>query len=79
MRKIYQIANEIRKDWKRPNYAAIPYLDAMSSLEKINEMYYCDSASSVVSYFLANASSWRGPVAKRIKNELKELLKDAKG
>jgi hypothetical protein len=37
-----------------------------------------DSARSVVLYFLSNASSWRGDVAKRVKAELKAHLKGAK-
>ena len=34
-----------------------------------------DSADSIVGYFLANASTWRGPEARRIKAELKGMLK----
>lgn len=74
-RPIYEIALDIRKDWKKVNYAAKPYLDAMNQLDKITDMYMFDSAKSVVAYFLSNASSWRGPVAKTIKAELKSMLK----
>jgi hypothetical protein len=74
-RPIYRIAAEIMREWKNPNYAAIPYLEAMVSIGDINEMYYSDTAKSVVLYFLANASTWRGPVARRIKAELKEMVK----
>lgn len=70
-RSIYEIAKEIRRDWKNVNYAARPYLDAMSSLVSLDSHYGADSAQSVVAYFLANAQTWRGPVAKRIKAELK--------
>ena len=75
MRPLYEIAREIRKDWKKVNYAAKPYLDAMASLGSINEKYYYDSGNSVVLYFLANASSWRGETAKRIKAELRGMTK----
>ena len=74
-RSIYEIAKEISKNWKNVNYAAKPYLDAMYSLEKITDTYYYDSGSSVVAYFLANASSWRGETAKRVKKELNDMLK----
>ena len=60
MRPLHEIAREIRKDWKKINYAAAPYLDAMSSLGSINDKYHYDSGKSVVLYFLSNASSWRG-------------------
>ena len=49
------------------------------SLEKITDNYYLDSAESVVRYFLANAGTWRGEVARRIKAELKEMLKNVEG
>jgi hypothetical protein len=75
-RPLYQIASEIRKDWgSKVNYAAKPYLDAMASLDSINDRYIMDSGRSVVAYFLSNASSWRGETAKRIKAELNAMLK----
>lgn len=77
-RPIYEIAREIRSDWKNVNYAAKPYLDAMRDLTCIRDNYYLDSGYSVVAYFLANASSWRGDNARRIKAELKDILKAAK-
>lgn len=69
------IAAEIRRDWKNVNYAAKPYLEAMASLSDIRDNYYHDTGKSVVLYFLANAGSWRGDVARRIKAELKEMSK----
>lgn len=74
-RPIYTIAREIRRDWGNVNYAAKPYLEAMSSLDSIDDNYGQDSGRSVVAYFLSNASSWKGPKAKEIKLELKSLLK----
>ena len=73
MRKLYQIAADIGTNWKNVSPYAEPYLDAMSELETINDNYYLDSARSVVLYFLSNASGFRGPDAKRIKAELKEM------
>ena len=75
MRALSAIARDIRADWKPVNYAAKPYLDAMSGLDSINDKYMFDSGRSVVLYFLANASSWRGDKARAIKAELKALLK----
>ena len=57
MRKISEIASEIKMDWKKVNFAARPYLDAMLSLESIEDKYYFDDARSIVTYFLCNASS----------------------
>lgn len=74
-RPIYQIADEIRNDWRPVNYAAKPYLDAMSSLDKITDKYGMDSGRSIVAYFLANASQWKGETAKAVKLELKAMLK----
>ena len=75
MRPIYEIAREIRKDWKNVSPYAAPYLNAMSCLDSINDNYVFDSGRSVVAYFLANAGSWRGETAKRIKAELKAMSK----
>lgn len=74
-RPIFEIASEIRKDWKKPYFGAVPYLEAMETITTINEDYYADSAKSVVLYFLANAQTWRGEVARRVKAELKEMVK----
>jgi hypothetical protein len=71
---IYLIANEIRREWKNVNYAAQPYLSAMLLLNSIKDTYGYDSASSVIRYFLSNASGFRGEKAKELKNELKSLL-----
>ena len=78
-RSLQVIAFEIRKDWKNPYFGAKPYIEAMCCLEKITDNYYHDSAESVVRYFLANAGKWRGEVARRIKAELKEMLKNVEG
>lgn len=76
MRLIKDIAWDINKEWKNVNYAAKPYLEAMSELEFINDSYYNDTANYIILYFLSNASSFRGERAKLLKLELKQLLKD---
>lgn len=77
-RPLSEIAREIDSTWPNVNYAARPYLDAMHACHDINGTYYNDSAKSVVLYFLSNASTWRGEDAKRIKAELKAMIKAAK-
>lgn len=74
MQSISTIAREISRDWKNVNYAAKPYLEAMRSLDSVNDSYYQDSAKSVVSYFLANASGYRGDTAKAHKAALKAIV-----
>ena len=74
-RSLYVIAREIRNDWKKVNYAAEPYLGAMQDLGCPGENYFLYSGESIVRYFLANATTWRGEKAKVIKLELKEMLK----
>lgn len=74
-RPICTIAKEIREDWKNVYFAAKPYLDAMASLNSINDDYYLDSGRSVVAHFLSNAKIWKGDVARRVKLELKGMLK----
>lgn len=75
VRPIYEIAREIAQDWKPVNYAAAPYLGAMYSIYSIRDSYGADNAESVVLYFLSNAGTWRGETAKRIKAELKTMLR----
>lgn len=80
-RSLSVIARDIRTHWVKKdgtpnvNYAAKPYLDAMASLHSVNDMYGYDSAKSIVLYFLGNARAFTGPEAKRIKAELKSLIK----
>jgi len=75
MRPIYEIAYEIRRDWKKPYFGAAPYLDAMCSLNSVTDNYMYDSGKSIVLYFLSNANTWRGDTAKRVKAELKAMVK----
>jgi hypothetical protein len=73
LRSISAIARDIRSDWKKVNYAAKPYLDAMLTLNYNGDTYGYDTAESIVRYFLCNASSYRGEKAKALKAELKTL------
>jgi len=73
-RSLSSIAREIRADWTRPNYAAVPYLRALSCLDSIHGAYGLDSGRDIVARFLSNAGSWRGETARRIKAELRAIL-----
>ena len=72
-RPIYTIASEIIQDWKKPYFGAVPYLAAMQALNRIDDNYGYDDARSVIAYFMANATTWRGAKAREIKAELKAL------
>lgn len=72
-RSLARIAAEITQHWPKPYFGAVPYLDAMRTLHSIEDNYVYDSGRSIVLYFLANAGTWRGEHARRIKAELKAL------
>jgi hypothetical protein len=74
-RPLYEIANDIKRDWQNVNFGAVSYLRAMESLDKITDNFMFDSGKSIVMYFLSNATGWRGDTARRIKKELKDMLK----
>lgn len=74
MKTISTIAREISREWKNVNYAAKPYLQAMYSLDTVNDNYGYDNARSIVSYFLCNASGYRGEAAKAHKAALKVIV-----
>ena len=73
-RTLSEISREIRQNWKPVHPAAKPYLEAMgvvASTDK-NYPYGAETASDLVTYFLSNASQWKGEVARKVKKELKE-------
>lgn len=78
VRPLHEIAKEIRKDWPvawNEEHPAGAYLIPMSTLNKVTDNYFMDSGKSIVIYFLSNATGWRGETARRIKAELKEMIK----
>ena len=77
-RPLCTIAREIEKDWAKPYFGAIPYLNAMFTLNSIDAMFGADSAKSIVAYFLSNAQTWRGAKAREIKKELRAMLEEKK-
>jgi len=72
-RALFEVADDIRQNWAKPHYAAVPYLEAMGGLLNIRDSFGFDSAKSIVLYFLANAGTWRGEDARRIKAELRSM------
>lgn len=75
-RTFRQIAKDIKSTWLNVYFGAVPYLEAMLELDTTdpNAMYYYDRAEDIALYFLANASTFRGNDAKRLKEELKKLI-----
>ena len=74
-RPLREIAREIRKDWPQPYVGAVPSLEAMSTPDNVDDPDFTESARTQVMYFLANAGTWRGETARRVKAELKGILK----
>jgi hypothetical protein len=74
---IAQIARVIKGDWgKQIDKGAIPPLNGLKELKNISDDYGHDRGATVVSDFLANASKWRGDVARNVKKELVKRLKN---
>lgn len=74
-RPLSEIASEIRRTWTPVYFGAVPYLQAMGSLDGIGDTYGADDARGIVLYFLSNARTWKGETARRIKAELNAILK----
>lgn len=74
-RPLYEIAADIKRTWARPYFGVAPYLQAMSQLDKITDRFYDDDAKSIVVYALSNMTTFRGDDARRLKAELKALIK----
>lgn len=75
VRSLEIIAHEIARDWCPVNFGAEPYLKAMGCLDSIEDNFGCDSARSIVNYFLSNANTWRGETARRVKAELRGMVR----
>lgn len=75
MRDLSEIAQQIKREWLNVSVHAEPYLEAMSNLEKMDDKYGVETGNSIVLYFLSNAQNWHGDVARRVKAELKTMLK----
>lgn len=73
-RPLNVIAQEIKADWKKMYFGAVPYVDAMQQLLSVDDAYGYDNGRHIVNYFLGNAGQWKGETARKIKAELKAML-----
>jgi len=73
-RPLSVIALEIVSDWKNPYFGAMPYIRAMFALNSVSDQYGWEDGEMIVAYFLANARTWRGETARRVKAELQAML-----
>jgi len=73
---LYTIAADIIAHWPNPYFGAVPYINAMERMALVKDKYMYEDGKSIVLYFLSNASSWRGEDARRIKTELKLMIKE---
>lgn len=75
-RTFQQIAKDIKSTWMNVYFGAVPYLEALLTLDTTDPeaLYGIDTAGDIVRYFLANAQTFRGADAKRLKAELKSML-----
>lgn len=79
-RTLDTIAREIARDpaYSASRWCAEPYRSAMASMASMADTYGSESARSIVLYFLSNVAQWRGETARRIKAELRAMLKECK-
>jgi hypothetical protein len=69
------IAEVVKADWKKVYFGAVPYLEAMGTLTSVRDNYGLDSGQTIVIYFLSNAQTWKGDVARAVKKELNKRIK----
>ena len=73
-RPLHVIAAEISRDWTKPYFGAVPYINALHSISSIDDKYWLEEGRDIVERFLANCGKWRGETARRVKAELKAML-----
>lgn len=74
-RSLHNIADEIIRDWPNPHFGAVPYIRAMRHIESVKDTFGWDDGAGIVLRFLGNAKTWRGETARRVKAELRAMLK----
>lgn len=77
MRRLSDVAIEIRRDWHPINNgAADSAVNAMMTMGFATEPYGLDqNGYGVIGQFLTGAKGWRGPVARHVKAELRAMGK----
>jgi hypothetical protein len=74
-RPIFKIAKDIKSEWgSKVYFGAAPYLEAMQFLSNKNDKYGFDNGETILRYFLSNASTFRGETARKLKEEIKNIL-----
>lgn len=75
-RTFQQIAKDIKSTWLNVYFGAVPYLEALLTLDTTDSeaLYGIETAGDITRYFLANAQTFRGADARRLKAELKSML-----
>lgn len=73
MTTLSQVAQFIARAWPNVWFGAVPYLQAMGNGDSLDprERYMYEDQKTMVLYFLSNASTWKGEVAKATKAFLK--------
>ena len=75
-RPLHEIAREIAADW--PGMAGFPaeeLVRTMSRLRTLDDLYGADVGVKTVVYFLTNARACKGSTARRVKAELRGMVK----
>lgn len=75
IRPLRVIAAEIRDYWNPVHPYAAPYVNAMATMDSTNDPFGADPGKEIVLRFLVNAATWRGEAARRIKAELRAMVK----
>lgn len=77
MRTFSEVAREIRAKWSKPYFGAVPYLDALAEVHTSdkNAQYLFEQVKDIVPYLLCNMTTFRGADARRLKAELKDMIK----
>lgn len=75
-RTFQQIARDVKSIWMNVYSGAVPYLEALLTLDTTDPeaLYGIEKAGNIARYFLANAQTFKGTVARRLKEELKTLI-----
>lgn len=75
-RTFQQIARDVKSTWMNVYFGAVPYLEALLTLDTTDPkaLYGIETAGDITRYFLANAQTFRGADAERLKAELKSML-----
>lgn len=71
---LHVLADVIRRDWNAQggvHYTAKPYLEAMGYLNEVSDRFGEDDGNTVIAYFLSNARTWKGDLAREVKAALK--------